>query len=643
MKSLLKKTISIITALALAASFAAVTGAAETDVVISDCSDTAEWTVSAGNGVEVDQTGYNSNTAIRCQVNYGKFSGKTLNFGPLDGSDYTSVEWDAMFYTQRANGAEGTMWEQIVDAYGTSGKNNMFLRLYSANGANRVYFLSRMNTEVSASDSNWVHFSVDIDDFNTENGEFDPAQITGFYFTTCDGDYDETVDNGFIRLDNIIMTGYVPDPSENIVLSECETTDGWSYEGSGGVGTSAAGRDGSSLYFNTSYGVLRPLSFTADEPVDVSGYTALEFDITVLNSNTITDQFAYIMESYTDYLAVEISDGTDTYTYDIMDLQITETDGGWYHISLSLDGISNIASVRLYTLDAGLGVPDTSVSNTIYKLDNFIVTKAEVSPNGYDYARLSDMLLNDASSLDGWSYEGSAVNMMLNANGYSGSAVQIFAGYGKVVPVTLTFDEALNISRHTEISWNLRFLRAGTADDVWGDIRENYAGYIAAVIRDENGASHSYSLSDMKVEALENGWYRFSVELSEASGVDLSSLSSFSFRLTDGSFTAEQLGYNINLRIDDIYARYEAVTVTLGDINGDGAVDLRDLVRLKKYIADNGTDAVVAAADLNNDSEINSADMICLERYLLGEISDFEELWGYSELSMENYSPVVKP
>ena len=178
---------------------------------------------------------------------------------------------------------------------------------------------------------------------------------------------------------------------------------------------------------------------------------------------------------------------------------------------------------------------------------------------------------------------------------------------------------------------------------MWGDIRENYAGYIAAVISDENGASHSYSLSDMKVEALENGWYRFSVELSEASGVDLSSLSSFSFRLTDGSFTAEQLGYNINLRIDDIYARYEAVTVTLGDINGDGAVDLRDLVRLKKYIADNGTDAVVAAADLNNDSEINSADMICLERYLLGEISDFEELWGYSELSMENYSPVVKP
>lgn len=642
MKSLLKKAISLITVLALAASFAAVTGAAETDVVISDCSDEAEWTVSAGNSIILNPNGYNSDTAINCDVNFGKFSGKTLNFGPLDGSDYTSVEWDTMFLTRKANGAEGTMWEQIVAAYGTSGKNNMFLRLYSANGANRVYFLSRMNTEVSASDSNWVHFSVNIDDFNTENGEFDPMQLTGFYFTTCDGTYDESVDSGSIRLDNIMMTGYAPDPSENIVLSECETADGWSYEGSGGVGTSTSGRDGSSLYFNTSYGVLRPLSFTADEPVDVIGYTALEFDITVLNSATITDQFAYIMESYTDYLAVEISDGTDTYTYNIMDLQITETNGGWYHISVALDGISNIASVRLYTLNAGLGVPDTSVSNTIYKLDNFIATKAEVSPNGYDYARLSDMLLNDASSLDGWSYEGSAANMTLNANGYSGSAVQIFAGFGKVVPVTLTFDEALNISRHTVISWNLRFLRAGTADDAWNDIMENYAGYIAAVISDENGASHSYSLPDMNVEALENDWYRFSVELADASGVDLSRLSSFSFRLTDGSFTAEQL-YNINLRIDDIYARYEEAAVTLGDINGDGAVDLRDLVRLKKYIADNGTEAVAAAADLNNDSEINSADMICLERYLLGEISDFEELWGYSELSMENYSPVVKP
>lgn len=646
MSKIFKKFISIIAALAVVVSFSAtaIISAEENDIIISDCSDTGEWAVTAGNQISINQNGYNSDTAVHCQVNYGKLSGKTLNFGPLDASRYSSVEWDAMFYTQTVHG-EGSMWEQIVKAYGTNGTNNMFLRLLSANGSYRVYFLSKMKTEISSTNSNWVHFSVDINNYNTENtdnGAFDPTQLAGFYFTTCDGNYTDSVNNGFIRMDNIVMTGYIPDDSENIILSECESADNWEYTGNGGVSISTAGKIGSSLYFNTSYGVLRPLVFTPDQGIDVKDHSALEFDFTALNSSTITDQFAYIAENYTDYFTIEISDGNNTHIYKLTDMQITENASGWYRIAVPLNGITVISSVRIYTLDTDLGVPDTSVENTIYKIDNLTVTKSEVEPNGYDYAKLSDILINDASFSDGWTYSGSKENVTITPNGNTGAALQIFAGNGKMVPITLEFAKPININRHTQISWDMKFLKAGTANDVWEAVKDNYTEYINAVITDETGSSHTYILSDMNIENIGNGWYRFSIDLTGANDIDLRNLISFSFRISDGNYMAE-LGYNTNIRIDNVYARYIEKIIVKGDINGDGKINIVDMIRFKKYLSGKSSDIVADASDLNSDLATDAEDLVCLEQYLLGTIGDFSEVSGYPVLNNSNYSPPVKP
>ena len=646
MSKIFKKFISIIAALAVVFSFSAtaIISAEENDIIISDCSDTGEWSVTAGNQISINQNGYNSDTAVHCQVNYGKLSGKTLNFGPLDASRYSSIEWDAMFYTQTVNG-EGSMWEQIVKAYGTNGTNNMFLRLLSANGSYRVYFLSKMKTEISSTNSNWVHFSVDINNYNTENtdnGAFDPTQLTGFYFTTCDGNYTASVNNGFIRMDNIVMTGYIPDDSENIILSECESADNWEYTGNGGVSISTAGKIGSSLYFNTSYGVLRPLVFTPDQGIDVKDHSALEFDFTALNSSTITDQFAYIVENYTDYFTIEISDSNNTHIYKLTDMQITEDMGSWYRIAVPLNEISTVSSVKISTLNAGLGVPDTSIENTIYKIDNLILTKSVAEPNGYDYAKLSDMIINDASSTEGWSYTGSSQNMSVTPNGNTGDALQIFAGNGKMASLTLAFNKPLNISRHTLISWDMKFLKSGTAEDVWEAVKANYTEYINAVITDEMGLSHEYIFSDMNIESIGNGWYRFSIDLTGVNDVDLRNLTSFSFRISDGDYMAD-LGYNTNIRLDNIYARYIEKIIVKGDINGDGKINIVDMIRFKKYLAEKSVDIVTEASDLNSDSVTDAEDLVCLEQFLLRAIADFSEVSDYQVLNNLNYSPVVKP
>ena len=56
------------------------------------------------------------------------------------------------------------------------------------------------------------------------------------------------------------------------------------------------------------------------------------------------------------------------------------------------------------------------------------------------------------------------------------------------------------------------------------------------------------------------------------------------------------------------------------DLNGDGKVNVMDLIRLKRYLAD-GTE-VVGNADVNGDGKVNVMDLIRLKRYIAGEAVD---------------------
>lgn len=65
--------------------------------------------------------------------------------------------------------------------------------------------------------------------------------------------------------------------------------------------------------------------------------------------------------------------------------------------------------------------------------------------------------------------------------------------------------------------------------------------------------------------------------------------------------------------------------VSPGDINGDGDVNILDLIRLKKYIA--GADVeLVGSADTNGDGDVNILDLVRLKKYLAG--ADVELVGG---------------
>lgn len=63
------------------------------------------------------------------------------------------------------------------------------------------------------------------------------------------------------------------------------------------------------------------------------------------------------------------------------------------------------------------------------------------------------------------------------------------------------------------------------------------------------------------------------------------------------------------------------VSITYGDVTGDGKINSTDLSALKRYILETGTLTVKAAGDLNGDGAVNSTDVSILKRFILGLVN----------------------
>lgn len=107
-----------------------------------------------------------------------------------------------------------------------------------------------------------------------------------------------------------------------------------------------------------------------------------------------------------------------------------------------------------------------------------------------------------------------------------------------------------------------------------------------------------------------------------------SSLGEFTLTLSEGvnlitcfGATAELEGAAItykDLICEDSLYEIAGNFYFMADVNSDTVVDIRDLVRLKKYMA-NVSEINVLAADLSGDSYVTTADMIILRKCLLGD------------------------
>jgi hypothetical protein len=71
-----------------------------------------------------------------------------------------------------------------------------------------------------------------------------------------------------------------------------------------------------------------------------------------------------------------------------------------------------------------------------------------------------------------------------------------------------------------------------------------------------------------------------------------------------------------NIAFEVVPGKVAVSAYTTGDINGDGMVDNKDVIRLMRHLKYNDVEYVADALDVNGDGEVGNKDVTRLMRYL---------------------------
>ena len=143
----------------------------------------------------------------------------------------------------------------------------------------------------------------------------------------------------------------------------------------------------------------------------------------------------------------------------------------------------------------------------------------------------------------------------------------------------------------------MKYIAVGTADQTYYEAGKMIAEYVPG---DSNG---TWTTSTLSFNSGKNEKIRIFIEF------------------TVGNADQHDAAYGTStLYIDDLAliktAQYEEPTYILGDVDGNGEVNSKDLTTLRRYLADwDVTVNVDAALDVNQDGDINSKDATYLARH----------------------------
>ncbi len=280
----------------------------------------------------------------------------------------------------------------------------------------------------------------------------------------------------------------------SLLISECDTTQGWVVTGGNPVSVNINGWNSThAIARDINYGCFRTCSYQLPQAKNLSGYGLLEWDM--FFTPGMWDQ---IKVQYANDIFVRIGSttgGTRTYMLDKITVTPYEGNDYWHHVSIILDnyttaeGTFNPSFFNLFVFVTTEGSPNTSVMNGNIRFDN--IYAAEMP---------SSVLISDCTPKSGgattedqngiWSRlpDGQPIHFSSDTVIGGGSAITVTATYGTIRELKYTLNAPVYSSAHNYLEWDMRvFSESDPTIAMWETICSAYGDSIKVVFTSASG------------------------------------------------------------------------------------------------------------------------------------------------------------
>lgn len=350
---------------------------------------------------------------------------------------------------------------------------------------------------------------------------------------------------------------------DSLLITDCDTLDGWT-KGSGNalsINANGFGSGSSAVACDINNGAFRTAVYTASEPVDISPYQNIEWDV-MMHTGAQPGMWDDIQQYYGDEVYLKIGSSESDYNIYRLSKMTVEQDTGnnlWYHFSVDIDdpssttGSFDMTRMTVFSFTTVDGAVNASVRNGHIRLDNIYAANLREEEPPQESA-----VISECETKEGWSYGGAEGNWRADT-GMTGNSIYVYTGYAALRK--LTYTASMDLTGYNTIEFDLRCKEVGSTDSagLLSVIAESYGGDMAVEVSDSTG-TYTYGYSEWQVEPLENNWYHITVQTDRGTSQkpDMSAFTSFSIYFkTEGALDEELPNTDIN--IDNLAASFTEV------------------------------------------------------------------------------------
>lgn len=360
-----------------------------------------------------------------------------------------------------------------------------------------------------------------------------------------------------------IINSFAAALPDSLLISDCDTLDGWSKSGGNAltINSNGFGNGSSAVACDINSGAFRTAQYTAATPLDISPYQNIEWDV-MMHTGAKPGMWEEIAEYYGDEVYLKIGSSAADYNVYRLSKMTVEQDAGnnlWYHFSVDIDnpssttGSFDMTKMTVFYFSTTDGAVSSSVRNGHIRLDNIYAAnlREEEPPQ-------QNTVISECETADGWSYAGAAGNWRVDT-GLTGKSIYIYTGFSALRK--LTYTASMDLTGYNTIEFDLRCKEVGSSasGDLLSAIAESYGNDMAIEVSDESG-TYKYGYSEWQVAPLENSWYHITIQTDRGTSQkpDLGNFTSFSVYFKTSGTLDEQLP-SADINIDNLVASFTEV------------------------------------------------------------------------------------